>query len=232
MRRTPSKECSTHIAQHAVEAEHPGAWQCSCGRWFRPEAKSKAEAFLKRQRLRRRLESVPACSAVVLLLACSDSPTGVEEPRDRFDGKALIHDRSDDDLLFLFDEGSYRYYQIQADTIGYWELGRYWLRCSHPVECTFTVARTDGSTGEGLDYVRIFPVFVGPDGVKLASRVYSWIDFDEAKAMIPGDDITQYKIKCYGSSTPLCDHAKGGVKSEKRSFPANRIAYLTRASKS
>ena len=85
----------------------------------------------------------------------------------------------------------YRYFQVQADTIGYWERGRYWLVCDHPVECTLTVARIDGKAGERLDYRRASPVFVSQEGVKIAGQVYSWIDFEEAEAGIPVDDPTQ-----------------------------------------
>ena len=127
------------------------------------------------------------CLAVLLLLAgcADDSPTAVGKPRDRFDHKAIIAVRTDDELLFLFDGGAYRYFQVEADTIGVWEQGRYWLVCDHPVECSLTVGRTDGRTGERLDYNRVSPVFVGPDGVDIGGRVYDWIDFDEAEAMIP-----------------------------------------------
>ena len=125
------------------------------------------------------------CLAAVLLLACTDSPTRVEEPRDRFDHTAIIAERPDDELLFLFNAGAYRYFQVQADTIGYWETGRYWLTCDHPVECSLTIGRTDGNSGEELEYYRLSPIFVGPDGVEIGGRAYAWLDFGEAEARIP-----------------------------------------------
>ena len=125
------------------------------------------------------------CLTVVLLLAgCADSPTAIEEPRDRFDHKAIMAVRPDDELLFLFDGGEYRYVQAQADTVAYWEAGRYWLTCDHPVECSLTVGRTDGNSGERLDYYSLSPTYVGPDGVELGGRVYKWLDYDEAEARI------------------------------------------------
>ena len=123
---------------------------------------------------------------VLLLAACGESsPTEVEEPRDRFDHEGLRSERQDDAFVFVFDEGRYGFFQVTVDTVGFWEMGRYWLVCEHPVECQFTAARTDGRSGQELDYKRQDPAYVGPDGVEIGGGVYEWVEFDEALAMIP-----------------------------------------------
>ena len=43
----------------------------------------------------------------------------------------------------------------------------------------------------GVDHRRVARFTSRPDGVKIARKVYSWIDFDEAEAMIPGEEPTQ-----------------------------------------
>ena len=123
---------------------------------------------------------------VLLLAACGESsPTEVEEPRDRFEHEGLRSEHENDTIIFVFDHGRYGFFQVQADTVAFWESGRYWLICNHPVECQFTAARTGGRTGQALNYKRQDPVYVGPDGVEIGTGVYEWVEFGEALAMVP-----------------------------------------------
>ena len=46
------KECRHHLHQAVVSADYPGAWQCTCGKWYRPEAKAKAGAIMEQRRRR------------------------------------------------------------------------------------------------------------------------------------------------------------------------------------
>ena len=122
----------------------------------------------------------------LLLAACGEStPTEVAAPRDRFEHAGLLSERESDTLVFVFDHGRYGFFQVQADTVAFWEAGRYWLDCDHPVECRFTVGTTEGRNAEQLDYKGSNPIYVGPDGVEIGSGIYEWLELDEALAMVP-----------------------------------------------
>ena len=134
--------------------------------------------------------------SLAILVACTngDAPTSVEEePRDRFEHTGLRFDRPDDVLLFTFDRGRYGFFQVQADTVAFWEAGRYWLVCDHPIECQFTVGTTTGTRNVGLDYKGSNPIYVGPDGVEIGSGSYQWLEFDEALAMVPESHRQRWK---------------------------------------